>query len=120
MILCIDIGGTAVKMALMDEEGLLHDRHEASVSFDGYKTPILTTVLHEARALVGARAIEGIGVSTTGLIDMEKGLVIGSNLPGYEGSAIKQTLEDAFRVPVWVLNDANAAAWGECLVLHGK
>ena len=51
MILSIDIGGTAVKMGLVDEQGVIHARHEASVCYDNYETPILTTVIREAKAL---------------------------------------------------------------------
>ena len=40
----VDIGGTAVKLGLVDETGRVLRRAERSVSFDGYKTPILDTV----------------------------------------------------------------------------
>ena len=35
----VDIGGTAVKLGLVDENGRVLRRAERSVSFDGYKTP---------------------------------------------------------------------------------
>lgn len=40
----VDIGGTAVKLGLVDDTGRVLRRAERSVSFDGYKTPILDTV----------------------------------------------------------------------------
>ena len=115
MILSVDIGGTAVKMGLVDRNGCIHARHEASVCFDNYKTPNLTTEIREAGKFVGDVSIEGIGVSATGQVDDRAGIVIGTNgkIPGYEGSRIKEELENAFCVPVSVLNDANAAALGE-------
>lgn len=48
----IDIGGTAVKLGLVDEQGQVLARQEQSVSFDGYKTPILDTVLAAAQRLL--------------------------------------------------------------------
>lgn len=68
MILSIDIGGTAVKMGLVDEGGEVHARHEASVCFDGYRTPILTTVMREAEAFLRRENVQvaGIGVSRDG------------------------------------------------------
>ena len=124
MFLSIDIGGTAVKMGLVDGEGRIHARHEASVCFDGYATPILTTVIREAEAFLareGAR-IQAIGVSATGQVDDRAGVVIGTNgkIPNYEGSQIKRECEAAFGVPAWVLNDANAAALGECFAGRGR
>ena len=44
MYLGVDIGGTAVKLGLVDENGQVVSGAERSVSFDGYKTPILDTV----------------------------------------------------------------------------
>ncbi len=124
MILAIDIGGTSVKLGLVDESGVLHAKHEASVSFDGYKTPILDTVLREARAfldLEGAH-VAGIGVSATGQVDDTLGMVIGTNgkIPGYEGSPIKTAFEREFGLETHVLNDANAAALGECFAGRAK
>ncbi len=124
MILSIDIGGTAVKMGLVDHEGVIHARREASVCFDGYQTPILTTVIREAGAFLAREGvqIEGIGVSATGQVDDRAGVVIGTNgkIPHYEGAQIKREMEAAFGVPVYALNDANAAALGECFAGRAK
>ena len=39
MILAIDIGGTNVKMGLVDHNGKIHAFSEAAANFDEYKTP---------------------------------------------------------------------------------
>ena len=124
MLLCIDIGGTAVKLGLVDESGVIHARHEASVCYDQYETPILTTVIQESKAFVAREKAQiiGIGVSATGQVDDQAGVVIGTNgkIPHYEGAQLKRDLEAAFQVPVWALNDANAAALGECFTGRAK
>lgn len=124
MILAIDIGGTSVKLGLVDQTGVVHARHEASVSFDGYHTPILTTVLREAHLFLDREGMKvcGIGVSATGQVDDTLGTVIGTNgkIPGYEGSAIKDAFEREFGLETHVLNDANAAALGECFAGRAK
>jgi len=71
----IDIGGTAVKLGIVDETGAVLAKAEESVSFDGYRTPILTTVLKAAQAFLAAQKIPaaspaGIGVSATGQIEI--------------------------------------------------
>ncbi len=120
MILGVDIGGTSVKMGLVDEKGRIHAQTEASVCFDGYQTPIIETVCKEAKGFLSAQNAEvsGIGVSATGQIDSHRGVVIGTNgkIPHYEGTPIKERLQNALGVPAWVLNDANAAALGECFI----
>jgi len=124
MILAIDIGGTSVKMGLVNESGVIHAKHEASVSFDGYRTPILTTVLKEARAFLDREgaSVSGVGVSATGQVDDTLGMVIGTNgkIPGYEGAPIKEAFEREFGLETHVLNDANAAALGECFTGRAK
>ena len=56
-----------------------------------------------------------IGVSATGSINTVKGTVDGSagQVKNWKGSRIKERMEERFPVPVYVLNDANAAALGE-------
>lgn len=124
MILGIDIGGTAVKLGLVDRGGTIHARHEASVCFDGYRTPILTTVIREAKRFLAVQnaQVEGIGVSATGQVDDTIGAVIGTNgsIPNYEGAQIKREMQAEFGVSVFVLNDANAAALGECFMGRAK
>ena len=83
----VDIGGTAVKLGLVDENGRVLRRAERSVSFDGYKTPILDTVTAAIRDFIAphnAPALAGIGVSATGQIDSRRGVVAGTcgNFPG--------------------------------------
>ena len=124
MILSVDIGGTAVKLGLVDRAGVIHARHEASVCFDQYATPLLTTVLRACRAFLEREQadVEGVGVSATGQIDEHTGVVIGTNgkFPNYEGAPIRQELERLLGVPVHVLNDANAAVLGECFAGAGR
>ena len=118
MYLGVDIGGTAVKLGLVDENGQVVSRAERSVSFDGYKTPILNTVTAAIRDFIAphdAPALAGIGVSATGQIDSRRGVVAGTcgNFPGWIGVDIKGTLEREFGLPVTVANDANCMLLGE-------
>ena len=119
----IDIGGTAVKLGIVDEAGRVLAKAEESVSFDGYRTPILTTVLKAAQAFLAAQSVPaeslaGIGVSATGQIDSRKGIVAGTcgSLPNYIGAPIKAELEKTFGLPVTVANDANCMTLGEVWV----
>ena len=119
----IDIGGTAVKLGIVDETGRVLLKGEESVSFDGYQTPVLTTVRRAAKEFLTANSIPveslaGIGVSATGQIDSRKGIVAGTcgNFPNYIGSPIKAALEEDFGLPVTVANDANCMTLGEVWV----
>ena len=121
MYLGIDIGGTAVKLGLVDEDGNMVSKvSEYPVRFDNYETPIIETVVKSARLFMEANnkdftEIAGIGVSATGGINSKLGLVEGSagHIKNWEGTNIKERLESEFGVKTEVLNDANAAALGE-------
>ena len=125
--LAIDIGGTAVKLGIVDETGAVGSKAEESVNFDGYQTPVLTTVLKAAKAFVETQNIdvntlEGVGVSATGQIDSRKGIVAGTcgNFPNYINSPIQAELERLFSLPVTVANDANCMTLGEVWVGGAK
>ena len=124
MILAIDLGGTEVKMGRADRRGKIYEKTSASVSFDGYRTPLLETVLKTAAEFLAGwpEPPEGIAVSACGQVDTSTGVVIGTNgnIPGYEGTPLKAALEEAFGVKTWVLNDANAAVLGEAFTGRAK
>ena len=116
----IDIGGTAAKFGIVDENGNILHRDEFSVSFDGYDTPILETVLDKTDYFVASSGLDiaeisGIGISATGQIDSEKGEVIGSagHIKNWVGSKIKESFEKKYSIKTIVINDANSAVLGE-------
>ena len=125
--LAIDIGGTSVKLGIVDEEGRVLAKAEQSVCFDYYETPILTTVLSASEQFlkeqdVRPQSLAGIGVSATGQIDTHTGTVVGTcgSLPNYIGSPVKAELEAKFGLPVTVANDANCMTLGEVWVGGAK
>ncbi len=111
----IDIGGTAVKLGIIDEKGTVSRKASHNVNFDDYETPILTTVLKKAEEFLGNDEIVGIGVSATGQIDSVSGVVAGSagHIKNYLGSEIKKELRLKFNKPVYVGNDGNCMIIGE-------
>ncbi len=123
----IDIGGTTVKMGIVTEKGEISNTSMYDVTFDEYETPILTTVLKSVDLFLGdqglkIRDIEGIGVSATGQIDTNLGMVIGvgGNIKNWLGSNIKQAFEDKYHIKTSVINDANSVAIGESWIGRSK
>lgn len=116
----IDIGGTAVKIGLVTEEGEIRNHSQYPVAFDGYETPILETVLKSTDIFLDTiglspQALSGIGISATGQIDTAAGTVAGSggNIRNWEGSPLKEAFSRKYHLPVTVVNDANCVALGE-------
>lgn len=71
IFLGIDIGGTAAKIGLVNSDGDILEMDSFSVSFDGYQTPIIETVVKNTdiflkRIGTSVENLSGIGVSATG------------------------------------------------------
>lgn len=114
----LDIGGTALKIAILDENGEILVRDSYEVNFDNYQTPILKTALEKSEDFLIKNNIEslnGIAISATGQIDVNKGVVVGTggNIRNYEGSNFKEKFEEKYSVRVSIINDANSAVLGE-------
>lgn len=116
----IDIGGTSVKIGLVDSLGNIISTAAYSVAFDNYNTPILDTVLKSTDIFLAEnnfdfKLLKGIGVSATGQIDSVLGTVAGSggNIKNWVGAAIKESFFKKYQLPVTVINDANCVALGE-------
>ena len=113
----IDLGGTQLRVALVDRNGGIVSR--ASVATDVAGGP--QRVIEQIRLLcgeidVGGRRAEiaGVGVSTPGPLDSEAGTIIAiSTLPGWEEFPIVAKLAGEFGLPVVLENDGIAAANGE-------
>lgn len=127
LYLGIDIGGTAAKFGIVDSFGNILKKDEFSVSFDGYETPLLQTVLKRSEEFISSSGyniseISGIGVSATGQIDVNRGIVAGSagHIKNWLGANIKEDFEKKYLIKTVVINDANSAALGEKWIGAGR
>lgn len=116
----IDVGGTAVKIGIVDDQGAVLCKDSYAVDFDGYKTPILDTVLKSTDTFLAgqgmtAEEIAAVGISATGQIDTLRGVVIGSagHIQNWLGAEVKSAFEEKYGKRTAVINDANAVALGE-------
>lgn len=64
--------------------------------------------------------MQGIAVSTTGVVDPERGIVLGCSGDFPPDTALKKQLEQECNLPCTVENDANAAALGEYWLGNGR
>ena len=117
----IDIGGTAVKIGYVTDEGELLATFSERVDYDHYQTPIIVTVKNAVDHFLSVEHItladlSGFGVSATGQIDVRKGIVSGAagHIPNWVGTPIAQIFSDCYHLPVSVANDADCALMGEC------
>lgn len=117
----LDIGGTAMKSAFYENGSLSHIQETPTQASQGGEH-----VIQNAMKIISAyreeHDFQKIGISTAGQVNPVDGSIIyaNENIPGYTGMQIKNLLEEAFQVPVFVENDVNAAALGEAVFGAGK
>jgi glucokinase len=122
----IDIGGTKMAAASVDQEGNLLDRlvlpTEAELGFPRAVDRLgaaIATLLERARRR--AAGFTGIGIGCAGPVDPVCGLINNPyTLSGWNQCDIVTPLRRRFGVPVLLENDADAAAMGECFVGAGR
>src|SRR5690625_4533732 len=111
--LSIDIGGTYIKYALLDDKVNL--THHGKVH-----TPVNqnNAIVSEVKSIIikykEQFAVSGVGISTAGIVNREKGEIIyaGPTIQDYKGTNFKQLLADT-NLPIHVENDVNSALLGE-------
>ena len=121
-----DLGGTNIRLALVDAEGGLSEPYRYPTPAKGEAAAIVETLAqgirvlqHQARAH-GIR-LAGCGLGVAGLVDGQAGLVYTApNVAGFQNLPLKKLLEEKVDVPVTLENDANAAAFAEYWLGAGR
>jgi len=130
----VDLGGTAVKIAVIDEDvGMLeHERHptkldEGPEGIVGQIGSLVFSVYGRFRNRLGEEGFAGIGLGAPGAVDSERGILsYPPNLPGWEHYALKSELQKllirdyAMDCLLILENDANIAACGEAVFGAGR
>lgn len=110
--LTIDVGGTNIKYAIMDENAEIKEKGEVPTPYDGLEKFI--EVIKEIYDQYADQEIEAIAMSAPGKIDASNGYFYTSGSLRYiDGVNLKERLQDIIPVDFAVENDAKAAAAAE-------
>ncbi|HYX69678.1 MAG TPA: ROK family protein [Terriglobales bacterium] len=114
----VDLGGTNLRIAAVDESGKLLEKvsvpTETGHGRHGVLDQICSIIQATSSKHLATRKLAGIGIGVPGIIDMETGMLRQSpNLPGWEDYPVRQEIEKRLSARVVLENDANAAALGE-------
>ncbi|BAH42695.1 putative glucokinase [Brevibacillus brevis NBRC 100599] len=114
----IDLGGTKIIAAIVDEHGNIlrqanaaTQTEEAAQAVIGRIGDLVQTVLDESG--INLSRIRGIGIATAGIIDTQRQMVIFASNLNWSDVPIGAILQERFGVAVQLINDANAAAVAE-------
>lgn len=116
----IDLGGTNVRIAKVDEEGkILEDIIKPSRALEG--PDVIYENIAEILRQFDLSDVEGIGLAIPGPCDPKTNTVTqATNFPGCEGYPFASKIEKEFNKHVVLDNDANVAALAEAIFGAGK
>ncbi|MDM5153252.1 ROK family protein [Bacillus sp. DX1.1] len=113
--IAFDVGGTEIKYGIVSETGMLLKHQVVSTEASLGGEQIVHKLICLSQEVMKRHAIFGVGISTAGIVDINKGMITGGvdHIPRYAGIPIVNRLQYALKVPVAIENDVNCAALGE-------
>jgi glucokinase len=111
-IIGIDLGGTHVRAGVVSE-GRLENIASVRIPSDGAVDEVLRVIFQLVDPLINGN-IKAIGIGVPSVVDVEKGIVYDvQNIPSWKVVELKKLMEERYRLPVLINNDANCFALGE-------
>ena len=121
----IDLGGTNIKVGLVDENYNIVSKATAKTDLPRPAEEICESIvdtvweaLNAAKVTIGE--VNSIGIGTPGVANRNSGVVLYSCNLGFNNTNLRTLIKAKLGKEVYVENDANAAAFGEVLNGAGK
>lgn len=115
----VDLGGTQLKVALVDPVGSICAKTAAPTDVEAGPEAVIADLVRLCDLLLHAAdlpraALAAVGVASPGPLDLRAGRIVkAANLPGWVQVPLRDRVAEAFGLPVVLENDGNAAAYGE-------
>lgn len=115
--ICFDIGGTSIKYGVLDENGtiILKDSMDSEARTTG-GSGIIRKIIDKVNYYKKSFNISGVAISSHGMIDSEKGIVLFADnhlIPDFSGMKVKEIIENETDILCEIENDVNSAGLGE-------
>jgi glucokinase len=125
-IVAADLGGTNIRTGLVIERRVVWSDRIPTPASEGASAVLAALAGAVVAAVRRARdegvAVVAVGIGSAGVVDSEHGTITSSTgiIPGWAGSRVGSAVEVASGLPVAVLNDVHAHAFGEALAGAGR
>lgn len=120
----IDIGGTFIKGAIINEDGVIVSKEKIPTDYAKGGDRVVENIVGLCKKLLSnvdmkMADITAIGMGVPGMIDGKEGVVVTTNNLGWKNFPIAKKVEELTGLAVKISNDANAAALGEMKFGYG-
>lgn len=126
LVIAVDLGGTKIAAGIISAGCEILAREYCPTLADDGVEAIIERVVSAVGRLISRQGMDlsqvcCISVAACGAIDSETGVIAFSpNLPGCRDIPLRDILRNRLGVNTMLINDANAAAWGELHLGVGK
>ncbi|MEI8204473.1 MAG: ROK family protein [Bacteroidota bacterium] len=121
----VDVGGTFVKLGIIDENGKIVARHKIKTQTESGSETVIQSIIEAVELLlkdsgVSVSEINAIGMGFPGTTDLEAGVVLHAPNIFWKNVDVVSPIKKHFQLPVYIGQDSRAAAWAEYLIGVGK
>jgi len=113
----IDIGGTKVAGGLVDVDGNITHRARRDTPHRSKSPSVvedtIVEVVAELMQIVGSGTVAAVGIGAAGFVAADRATVVFAPHLSWRHEPLQGTLHKRIAMPIFVDNDANAAAWAE-------
>lgn len=122
IIIGVDLGGTKILTGAISQEGkvlcapvkVLTGGNEPKEMIVKRITNSISTILSKLNITIND--VTGIGIGSTGPLDIDLGIILECpQLPTMHFFPLREAIQNHFRVPVFINNDANCLLFGETI-----
>ena len=118
-IIGVDLGGTNVKVALVDLKGKIIKKYETPTQVKRGSRAVINNIISAIEKVKTGKVI-GIGIGSPGPLDFRTGVITTPvNLP-FRHTPLRKIIRDKFRIKTYLDNDANCFALAEAIFGQGK
>jgi glucokinase len=117
----IDIGGTNIRVALLDEESNIVDKLKIKNEVENGPEYNLSKITDYINANWKDKDIRGIGIGSPGPLNIKEGKIIKApNLKGWDNFNVKNYVKEKTSLKTEINNDANVAGLAEAMIGSAK
>lgn len=121
----VDVGGTNIKLGVINEDGRILVREKTKTEPNRGSDVIVGSIIRGIdqileKASIRHTEIRSIGLGVPGTTDSNNGVVIYAPNLFWKKVEIARPIQQAFNVPVCIVQDTRAAGWAEYLIGTGR
>jgi len=113
----IDIGGTKVAGGLVDVDGHITHRARRDTPHRSKSPSVvedtIVEVVAELMQVLGPETVAAVGIGAAGFVAADRATVVFAPHLSWRHEPLQEALHKRIALPIFVDNDANAAAWAE-------